>query len=131
MSAPPRVGPQRPAAGPGEPAALHAALDAHPCDGQAEVLPRSGQQSALVHVDTLLIQEVPTDPKWADKLTDADRRALSPLFWTHVNPYGRFELDMNSRLKLAAAAATARLPGPRSTPGAPTAPPASGWAGRA
>nr|WP_275296299.1 hypothetical protein [Streptomyces sp. PAMC 26508] len=25
------------------------------------------------------------------KLTDADRRALSPLFWTHVNPYGRFE----------------------------------------
>ncbi|WP_425577256.1 hypothetical protein [Streptomyces enissocaesilis] len=21
-------------------------------------------------------------------LTDADRRALSPRFWTHVNPYG-------------------------------------------
>lgn len=36
----------------------------------------------------------------ADQLTDADRRALSPLFWTHVNPYGRFELDMNSRLDL-------------------------------
>ncbi|MGW0807698.1 hypothetical protein [Nonomuraea sp. NPDC002799] len=28
------------------------------------------------------------------------RRALSPLFWTHVNLYGRFELDMNSRLDL-------------------------------
>jgi hypothetical protein len=25
---------------------------------------------------------------------------LSPLFWTHVNRYGRFELDMNSRLDL-------------------------------
>ena len=29
------------------------------------------------------------DPKWADTLTAADRRALSPLFWTHVNPCGR------------------------------------------
>lgn len=57
-------------------------------------------QSALVHVNTLLVQEVLADPKWADKLTDADWRALSPLFWTHVNPYGRFELDMNSRLDL-------------------------------
>ncbi|WP_405682780.1 hypothetical protein [Streptomyces sp. NBC_01238] len=53
------------------------------------------------------------DPKWADKLTDADRRALSPLFWTHVNPYGRFELDMNSRLDLELAAAVT-VPGPRS-----------------
>lgn len=57
-------------------------------------------QSALVHVNTLLMQEVPADPKWGDNLTDADRRALSALFWTHVNPCGRFELDMNSRLDL-------------------------------
>ncbi|MEU0483144.1 hypothetical protein ABZ260_28640 [Streptosporangium sp. NPDC006013] len=57
-------------------------------------------------------QEVLADPKWADKLTDADRRALSPLFWTHVNPYGRFELDMNSRLDLELAAAMT-VPGPR------------------
>ncbi len=27
---------------------------------------------------------------------------LSPLFWAHVNPYGRFLLDMESRLDLAA-----------------------------
>jgi hypothetical protein len=33
-------------------------------------------------------------------MTDEDRRALSPLFWTHVNPYGRFVLDMDSRLDL-------------------------------
>ncbi|GGP14335.1 hypothetical protein GCM10012278_69720 [Nonomuraea glycinis] len=37
-------------------------------------------QSALVHVNTLLVQEVLADPKWAARLTDADRRALSPLF---------------------------------------------------
>ncbi|WP_410090536.1 Tn3 family transposase [Streptomyces sp. OR43] len=57
-------------------------------------------QSALVHVNTLLVQGVLADPKWAARLTAADRRALSPLFWTHVNLYGRFELDMNSRLDL-------------------------------
>jgi len=54
-------------------------------------------RSALVHVNTPLQQSL-DDPRWADRLTDADRRALSPLFWTHANPYGRFELDMTSRL---------------------------------
>lgn len=53
-------------------------------------------QSALVHVKTLLLQDILSGEKWQKRLTDADRRALSPLFWTHVNPYGRFELDMNS-----------------------------------
>jgi hypothetical protein len=77
-------------------------------------------QSALVHLNTLLMQEVLADPKWADKLTDADRRALSPLFWTHANPYGRFELDMNSHLDLAVAA-TGRVPDPRTPPEAETA----------
>lgn len=78
-------------------------------------------QSALVHVNTLLMQEVLADPKWAGKLTDADRRALSPLFWTHVNPYGRFELDMDSRLDLVAVSA---VPGPRSPQEAATSAPA-------
>lgn len=70
-------------------------------------------QSALVHVNTLLMQEVLADLKWADQLTDADRRTLSPLFWTHVNPYGRFELDMNRRLNLDLVAVSA-VPSPRS-----------------
>jgi hypothetical protein len=54
----------------------------------------------------------------AGKLTEADRRALSPLFWTHVNvnPYGRFELDMDSRLELGPTA-SAPVPGPRSAQG--------------
>jgi hypothetical protein len=80
-------------------------------------------QSALVHVNTLLMQEVLADPKWADKLTDADRRALSPLFWTHVNPYGRFELDMNSRLDLDLSS-RATVPGPRTPHGDAAASPA-------
>lgn len=78
-------------------------------------------QSALVHVNTLLMQEVLADPKWAGKLTNADRRALSPLFRTHVNPYGRFELDMNSRLDLDLSTRPA-LPGPRPLRGRQQAP---------
>ncbi|GAA2276107.1 hypothetical protein GCM10010145_38910 [Streptomyces ruber] len=74
-------------------------------------------QSALVHVNTLLMQQILADPTWADTLTDAERRALSPLFWTHVNPYGRFELDMNSRLELGLTARAATLPGPRTPEG--------------
>ncbi len=76
-------------------------------------------QPPLVHVNTLLMQQVLTDPKWADTLTDTDRRALSPPFWTHVDPYGRFELDMNRRLDLDVAARTAAVPGPRTPEGEP------------
>jgi hypothetical protein len=36
----------------------------------------------------------------AAQLTDADRRGLTPLFWTHVAPYGEVKLDMSSRLQL-------------------------------
>ncbi|MFH9229344.1 Tn3 family transposase [Streptomyces lydicus] len=35
-------------------------------------------QSALVHVNTLLMQQVLADPKWADTLTDADRGGALP-----------------------------------------------------
>lgn len=78
-------------------------------------------QSALVHVNTLLLQDVLAEERWQRRLTDADRRALSPLFWTHVNPYGRFELDMNSRLDLDLTAQAAVVPGQRSPEGAPAA----------
>ncbi|MFD8959375.1 Tn3 family transposase [Streptomyces anulatus] len=79
-------------------------------------------QSSLVHVNTLLLQDILSEEKWQRRLTDADRRALSPLFWTHVNPYGRFELDMNYRLDLALGAA---VPSPRAAPYAETGKPAA------
>ncbi|MFF4625713.1 Tn3 family transposase [Nonomuraea jabiensis] len=60
-------------------------------------------QSSLVFINTQLLQAVLRDPQWAGKLTEEDRRALSPLFWAHVNPYGRFRLDMDTRLDLTAA----------------------------
>ena len=57
-------------------------------------------QNCMVYVNTLMLQQVLAQPKWADKLTPRDLRALTPLIWDHVNPYGRFELDMNARLPL-------------------------------
>ncbi|MER6948232.1 Tn3 family transposase [Nonomuraea sp. NPDC000554] len=60
-------------------------------------------QSSLVFINTRLLQAVLRDPTWAAKLTGEDRRALTPLFWAHVNPYGRFRLDMDSRLDLGTA----------------------------
>ncbi|MGX1025334.1 hypothetical protein RKD38_000015 [Streptomyces ambofaciens] len=48
-----------------------------------------------------MLQQVLADPKWAKKLTDEDRRGLTALFWSNVNPYGTFRLDMDKRLDLA------------------------------
>jgi TnpA family transposase len=60
-------------------------------------------QSALVHINTLVLQRVLDDPDWAGRLTDADRRGLTPLFWSNVNPYSRFTLDMDTHLGLGLA----------------------------
>ncbi|NDU72127.1 Tn3 family transposase [Actinomadura sp. DSM 109109] len=47
-----------------------------------------------------MVQIVLAEPRWQKKLTEADRRALSALFWSHVNLYGKFELDMSKQLDL-------------------------------
>jgi Tn3 transposase DDE domain len=57
-------------------------------------------QSALVLMNTLLVQNVLAEPEWDDRLTDADRRGLTPLFWSNINLYGTFFLDMAHRLEL-------------------------------
>jgi TnpA family transposase len=57
-------------------------------------------QITLVYVNTLMIQKVLGDPAWMRRLTGEDFRALTPLIHAHVNPYGAFELDMETRLPL-------------------------------
>jgi len=57
-------------------------------------------QAALVHVNTVIVQRVLADDAWSARLTDRDRRGLSPLFWTHVNLYGKFTLDLDRHLDL-------------------------------
>jgi TnpA family transposase len=60
-------------------------------------------QAALIFVNTLMLQDVLDEPAWSELLTPADRRGLTPLFWTHVLPYGEVRLDMTSRLAFSAA----------------------------
>lgn len=57
-------------------------------------------QASLVYVNTLMIQEVLRAPEWAARMMPRDLAALSPLLTQHINPYGRFELDMETRLPL-------------------------------
>jgi hypothetical protein len=47
-----------------------------------------------------MLQQVLSTPHWTQKLVPQDPAALTPLIWEHVNPYGRFELDMDARLPI-------------------------------
>jgi TnpA family transposase len=57
-------------------------------------------QSSLVFVNTLMIQSVFREKEWLEMMTPRDLSALTPLLTAHVNPYGRFELDMTTRLPI-------------------------------
>lgn len=70
-------------------------------DQEVSVLSLHLLQLSLVYINTLMIQEVLALPAWSDRMTDEDVRGLTPLIYNHVNPYGRFELDMTKRLPLA------------------------------
>ncbi|MDC8012789.1 Tn3 family transposase [Tahibacter soli] len=73
-------------------------------DQELSVLSLHLLQQCLVFINTLMIQRVLSEKRWRRRLTDADRRALCPLIYLHVNPYGRFDLDMEERLPIEAAA---------------------------
>ena len=59
-------------------------------------------QASMVYINTLMIQQVLEEPGWSERMTPRDLAALSPLITQHINPYGRFELDMETRLPIAA-----------------------------
>jgi hypothetical protein len=61
------------------------------------------------------------EPTWAKKLSDEDRRGLTALFRSDLNPYGTFHLDMNKRLDLSAGfRSRAALPAGAADPTEPT-----------
>jgi TnpA family transposase len=55
-------------------------------------------QICLVYVNTLMIQSVLEQKHWEKRLTATDLRAITPLIFSHVNPYGLFKLDMKERI---------------------------------
>ena len=55
-------------------------------------------QNCLVYINTLLIQQILSDPEHMKYMTAEDFRALTPLIFNYINPYGSFNLDMKSRI---------------------------------
>lgn len=53
--------------------------------------------------DGALVQTVLEIPEFHDLIGPDERRGLSPLFCSNINPYGRFRLDMDRRLDRTAA----------------------------
>jgi Tn3 transposase DDE domain len=65
-------------------------------------------QISLVYINTLMIQRILGEPNWTQRMMpEEDLRALTPLIYTHVTPYGMFRLDMTKRLDIEAVRATA------------------------
>jgi hypothetical protein len=57
-------------------------------------------QNCMIYVNTLMVQRVIGKPAWLERMGITEQRALTPLFWGHVNRYGTFQLDMTTRLPL-------------------------------
>jgi TnpA family transposase len=57
-------------------------------------------QNCMTYINTLMLQQVLARPHWSQELGARALSALRPLIWEHVALYGRFELDMNTRLQL-------------------------------
>jgi TnpA family transposase len=63
-------------------------------------------QNSILYINTLLVEELLKDPHWINQLSKEDYRALTALFYLHINPYGIFELDLLNRLKIHEIGAT-------------------------
>lgn len=57
-------------------------------------------QVCMVYINTLMIQQILSEPEWKDRLTAEDKRALSPLIFTHINPYGLLVLNLEERIAI-------------------------------
>ncbi len=60
-------------------------------------------QNALILVNTVMVERVLEDDEMLQRLEPDDRRAITPLFTSNVNPYGAFELDLDKASFLEAA----------------------------
>jgi Tn3 transposase DDE domain len=52
----------------------------------------------VAHLSTAALKRVLSEPSWRARMSAEDHRAITPLIYAHVNPYGRFELDMEASL---------------------------------
>ncbi|AMK26873.1 DUF4158 domain-containing protein [Sphingobium scionense] len=78
-----------------------------PTDGLSYLAEQLGVEAGEIagYVNTRMLQTVLVEPKWAGRMTPEDYRGLTPLIYSHVNPYGRFDLDLNDRIDFGRLAA--------------------------
>jgi TnpA family transposase len=76
-------------------------LSNRPEDQEIAVLSLHLIQVSLALVNTLMLQEVLAEEKWKNAMKREDWRGLTPLFYQHINPYGRFTLDLTQRIPLS------------------------------
>lgn len=69
-------------------------------DQEIAVLSLHLLQNCLVYINTLMIQNVLSEKRWYNLMTHEDFRALTPLIYTHINPYGNFDLNMDKRIPI-------------------------------
>lgn len=55
-------------------------------------------QTCISYVNTFFIEDLLQDEHWEKQLGEEDYRALTALFYSHINPYGTFDLDLTKRL---------------------------------
>ncbi|CAM4387160.1 MAG: Tn3 family transposase ISNpu13 [Legionella sp.] len=55
-------------------------------------------QLSMVYINTLMLQQVIKESYWLDRMALEDKRAITPLLHEHLNPYGIFLLNLNTRL---------------------------------
>jgi hypothetical protein len=55
-------------------------------------------QTSISYINTSLIENLFLDEYWWQLFGDEDYRALTALFYSHINPYGSFEVDLTKRL---------------------------------
>lgn len=57
-------------------------------------------QNCMVYVNTRMFQNVLHKPEWQNTLAAEDLRGITPLIYGHVTPYGRFDLNLSSRMAI-------------------------------
>lgn len=57
-------------------------------------------QNCMVYVNTQMYQSILSEPQWKDRMSPEDFRGITPLIYNHVNPYGRFDVNLDRRIKI-------------------------------
>ena len=57
-------------------------------------------QNCMAYIHTLMLQQILSEDVWRTRLQPDDWRALTPLIYGHIHPYGWFDMDLTKRLAI-------------------------------